>query len=81
MFYRHPVYLITHLLIGFASYYYIKLLYIAITYQLLQYVLNIRFFIFDLEIKNGNSIEHTTTKICELLAGYVLALLVKKIRV
>jgi len=75
MFFRHPIYLISHLVIGFASYRYIKLLYGFIAYQFLQYALNIRFFVFELKIRNGNSLEHTLIKILETLAGYFLAVL------
>lgn len=75
MFYRHPIYFITHLILGFLGYFYPEVLYVTLGYQLLQYVLNIRFFLFEGVIKSGNSIEHTAIKLGEVGAGYVIAML------
>jgi len=73
MFYRHPIYRITHIIFGFLGYFYPKVLYGTIGYQLLQYILNIRIFAFEMSIKSGNSIEHTAIKLIEVGIGYLLA--------
>ena len=77
MFYRHPIYLITHIIFGFLGYFYHTVLYGTIGYQLLQYILNIRIFAFEMSIKSGNSIEHTAIKLSEIGIGYLLAKLYK----
>lgn len=77
MFYRHPIYFITHLILGFIGYFYPQVLYATIGYQVFQYALNIRFFLFEGVIKSGNSIEHTAIKLGEVGAGYVIAMLCK----
>ena len=75
MFKRHPVYRIIHLILGFVGYFYPKVLYGTIGYQVLQYVLGIRFFLFEGAIKSGNTIEHTAIKLGEIGAGWLLAFL------
>jgi|UniRef100_A0A6C0B1E5 hypothetical protein len=77
MFYRHPIYFITHLILGFLGYFYPEVLYVTIGYQFLQYALDIRFFLFEGVIKSGNSIEHTALKLGEVGAGYFIAMLYK----
>ena len=77
MFKRHPVYLITHLILGFIGYFYPKVLYGTIGYQVLQYGMGVRFFLFEGAIKSGNTIEHTAMKLGEVAIGYVLAMLCK----
>ena len=75
MFKRHPIYLITHLILGFLGYFYPEVLYATIGYQFLQYALDIRFFLFEGVIKSGNSLEHTAVKLGEVGLGYILAML------
>ncbi|NDB86580.1 MAG: hypothetical protein EB127_28375 [Alphaproteobacteria bacterium] len=77
MFKRHPIYLVTHLILGFLGYFYPEVLYATIGYQLSQYALGIRFFLFEGVVKSGNSIEHTAIKLGEVGAGYVIAMLCK----
>jgi hypothetical protein len=77
MFKRHPVYLVSHIIIGFIGYFYPEVLYATLGYQVLQYALGIRFFLFEGDIKTGNSIEHTTKKLAEVAVGYVIAMLYK----
>lgn len=77
MFKRHPVYFITHLILGFLGYYYPQVLYATLGYQFVQYALGIRFFLFEGVIKSGNSIEHTATKLGEVGIGWSLAMLCK----
>jgi hypothetical protein len=77
MFKRHPVYLITHLILGFVGYFYPMVLYGTIGYQVLQYGMDARFFLFEGAIKSGNTLEHTAMKLGEVGVGYVLAMLCK----
>lgn len=72
MYETPPIYLVIHLLIGAASYFYPSLFLLFIGYQLLQLVLDIRFFLFSWEIKHGNSIAYTGYKILQGAAGYAL---------
>lgn len=57
------------------GYFYPKVLFGTIGYQVLQYVLGIRFFLFEGAIKSGNTIEHTAIKLGEVGVGWLLALL------
>ena len=77
MFKRHPVYLITHLILGFVGYFYPMVLYATVGYQVLQYGMDVRFFLFESAIKTGNTLEHTAMKLGEVGVGYVLAMLCK----
>lgn len=79
MFKRHPVYLITHLILGFVGYFYPAVLYGTIGYQLLQYGIGMRFFLFEGVIKSGNTIEHTTMKLGEVAIGYIIAIVYKNV--
>ena len=73
MYSRHPIYLVSHLIFGFLSYYYTVLVYYIVVYQFIQYIFNVRFFIFEMKIKSGNSLEHTLIKLSEYVAGYLFA--------
>jgi hypothetical protein len=75
IFKRHPIYLVTHIILGFVGYYYPLVLYSTLGYQAFQYFMNFRFFLFQLEIKSGNSFGHTALKIAEIIAGYFIAVL------
>jgi hypothetical protein len=75
MFSRHPIYLVSHVILGFIGYFYPRVLYATLGYQFVQYILDIRFFLFEGVIKSGNSIEHTAIKLGEVGAGYIIALL------
>ena len=77
MFYRHPIYFITHLILGFLGYFYPEVLYATIGYQFLQYALDIRFFLFEGVIKSGNTLNHTAVKLGEVSVGYLIAMLYK----
>ena len=63
---------------GIVGAWYPIVLILAIVYQLLQYILNIRFFIFETTIRTGNSLIHTTMKVFEIFIGYILGRLLKK---
>jgi hypothetical protein len=77
MFHRHPVYFFIHVLLGFLGYWYPEILYGTLGYQFLQYILGVRFFLFEMTLKQGNSLEHTSVKLGEVFAGYLLAMLCK----
>ena len=77
MFKRHPIYLITHLILGFLGYFYPQVLYVTLGYQLFQYGIDKRIFLFEGVIKSGNTLEHTAVKLGEVGLGYILAVLYK----
>ena len=74
MFKRHPIYLFIHIALGVIGYYYPEVLYSAIGYQIAQYLFDVRFFLFEATILQGNSINHTIWKIGEIGLGYTLAM-------
>ena len=53
---------------------------LAILYQVIQLLLNVRFFPAEWEIKQGNSVEHTLIKLSEIGVGYVVGLLLRRTR-
>ena len=63
---------------GIVGAWYPIVLILAIVYQLLQYILDIRFFIFEITIRSGNSLIHTSMKLFEIFIGYILGYLLKK---
>ncbi len=75
MYYKPPIYTISHILTGFLSVWFPILAILMITYQFLQLIFNVRFFIFTMEIKKDNSIKHTALKLLEFGFGYGLGLL------
>jgi hypothetical protein len=77
MFHRHPVYFFIHVLLGFLGYWYPEILYGTLGYQFLQYIFGVRVFIFEMTIKEGNSLEHTSVKLSEVFIGYLIAMLCK----
>jgi hypothetical protein len=81
MFKRHPVYFITHLILGFIGYFYPEVLYATIGYQFLQYALDIRFFLFEGVIKSGNTLNHTAVKLGEVGVGWLLAMLYRALSI
>lgn len=77
MFKRHPIYLVTHVILGAIGYFYPEVLYATIGYQFIQYILNIRFFLFEGVIKSGNTLNHTLIKLGEVAVGYIFIMLYK----
>ena len=77
MFKRHPIYLVTHIILGAIGYFYPEVLYATIGYQFAQYILDIRFFLFEGVIKSGNTLTHTAIKLNEVAVGYILIMLYK----
>ena len=78
---RPSIYLISHILLGFLSYFYPEVLYATIGYQFLQYFFNVRFFLFEGIFRQGNSLEHTSVKLTEVAIGYGLAMLSKALNI
>jgi hypothetical protein len=76
IWYKDPIYVILHVLSGALAYFYPILLVPIVGYHALQYVMGVRFFGFQGEIRPGNSLEHTAVKLLEVGAGYLTAYLV-----
>jgi len=73
-FERPQIYAVTHVLLGFIGFQYPAILFLAVAYQLLQYFLDIRFFVFQGRIEKGNSLQHTGLKLFEILIGFLLGM-------
>lgn len=74
---KSPIYLIIHVSLGILSVFYTPVLWIFLSYQFLQLVLNKRFFLFELRVKDGNSIEHTVVKLIEFFVGFFIGTILK----
>jgi len=64
------IYVAIHVISGMIAYYFPILIILMVGYQLLQLVLNCRFFLFSWEIKKGNSAPYTFYKILQYIVGY-----------
>jgi hypothetical protein len=73
MYQTPPLYMATHVAGGAIAYFYPLLIILFIAYQILQLVLGIRFFVFTMEIRQGNSILYTLYKLLQFFAGYGIA--------
>jgi len=81
MIYPKPFhYTLSHVITGFLAAYYPWVGVLAILYQVIQLVLNVRFFPAEWEIKQGNSVEHTLMKLGELGVGYIIGVLLRRTR-
>jgi hypothetical protein len=78
VWYKDPIYVIIHVLSGVLAYFVPVIIPFIIMYHALQYMMDVRFFGFQGEIRWGNSFEHTVIKLLEVLAGYLLVKLVMK---
>ena len=80
------LYLLSHIILGFISYYYNKLVILFLIYQFIQYYFNIRFFLLDVKCfhnikkcyKKNNNILHTSKKITQFIYGYLIAFFFNK---
>ena len=70
---RPPIYTLIHGLTGIVGYFYPILLVLSVAYHFLQYVLDVRFFVFSGTYEDGNSLEHTGVKLLEMACGYLIA--------
>ena len=75
---RAPYYFLIHLLIGFVAVWIPLVGGLGVAYQLTQYILDIRFFPVELQVKQGNNFAHTGVKLAEMALGYAAGYLVKK---
>jgi hypothetical protein len=73
LWYKPPFYTASHIASGVLSYYYPFLFPIVILYHVVQYGMNIRFFILEKAIRQGNSLSHTLLKLTEILIGLLTA--------
>lgn len=80
MWYRHPIYAFFHVLIGFVASMYPLVGILAVTYQVGQYIFNVRTFPIEMRIEKGNSLPHTQAKLNEMLAGYLLGMIFQRYR-
>ena len=77
VWYKPPIYAFIHVLSGIVGYVYPAILVAVFAYHILQYYLDVRFFAFDREILEGNSLEHTMLKLSEVGIGYILAAIMR----
>ena len=70
MYQTQPLYMAIHVAGGAISYFYPILITLFVAYQLLQLILGIRFFVFTMEIRQGNSILYTLYKLAQFFIGY-----------
>ena len=73
LWYKPPFYTASHIASGVLSYYFPVIFPIVIIYHVLQYFLDIRFFILEKAIRHGNSLSHTILKLAETLLGLLIA--------
>jgi hypothetical protein len=73
---RPLIYSILHILSGFIAYLYPNVFILIILYHLLQLHLGVRFFLFELTYREGNSIEHTAVKLLEVISGFLAAFVI-----
>ena len=71
------IYLIIHFSLGVASAWYNWIIYVMVIYQVLQLILGKRFFFFEWELKDGNSVKHTSVKLIEFFIGYAIGTAVR----
>ena len=75
-----PLYLALHVLMGAAFVFAPLWLTLAfLLYQAAQWAMDRRFFLFSLELKQGNSLPYTLYKVGQLLAGYGAAALALRV--
>jgi hypothetical protein len=76
IWHKPAIYVVIHILSGVVAYRYPTFLPFILGYHLLQYSLDVRFFIFQWKIEKGNSVEHTVVKLLEVLLGYLIGYLI-----
>lgn len=70
-------YILIHVIIGFVAAWYPILIVLAVAYQLGQLMCNVRVFLIEGTIEEGNSIYHTSKKLSEYTIGYLIGYIVK----
>ena len=71
------IYLFIHFALGVASAWYNWIIYTMVIYQVVQLILGKRFFLFEWELKDGNSVKHTSVKLIEFFIGYAIGTAVR----
>jgi hypothetical protein len=75
--YKKPFYYtLSHIICGMISFHCPFIGVLFLIYQFLQLYLDKRFFVFELRIRDGNSIDHTLVKIKEFLIGVLFGLII-----
>jgi hypothetical protein len=74
---RPGYYALSHFILGFVGAWLPWVLWLALIYQAAQLLLGVRFFPVERRIRNGNSVSHTGVKVVEILAGFIVGLVVK----
>jgi hypothetical protein len=69
--------MISHILFGFLAVWFPWVGWLAILYQILQLIFNVRVFPIEGVIKEGNNLAHTGLKLLEIGLGYGLGYIVK----
>jgi hypothetical protein len=72
LYQRHSIYAVIHILLGFIAAWIPSVGVFTILYQLLQFFFNVRVFPIERTIKPGNSIQHTSLKLAEVMLGYII---------
>ncbi len=75
---RAPYYTLIHFLLGFIANWIPAIGILAVLYQILQLLFNVRTFPMEGIIKPGNSLSHTGLKLFEMGLGYSAGYLMKK---
>jgi hypothetical protein len=71
--YEKPLsYAIIHVILGVIAAFYTPVALLFLIYQLSQLALDRRFFLFEWEIKTGNSLDHTVVKLLEFSLGFLV---------
>jgi len=73
---KPKIYILSHLIFGFAAIWYTWIGILALLWQLGQYIADVRIFAVEGKIEKGNSFEHTALKIAEIGLGASIGLLV-----
>jgi hypothetical protein len=77
-FERPPIYALSHIAFGILGAFQPIVLALVLAYQLGQYSWNVRVFPLEGRIEKGNTWQHTSVKLYEVLLGFVAGLLLKK---
>lgn len=78
MYRTEPIYWASHVVWGIVAYFYPILLVEIVVYQLTQWALNIRLFVFTWEVREGNSLKYTIYKLLQYLVGFLIAFIWNK---
>jgi len=73
IWYKPPLYTVSHIASGVLSFFIPVVFPFIAAYHLIQYWLDVRFFMREKEIRQGNSIAHTGLKFFEVLLGLLIA--------